>query len=170
MAERPSHRERFCPPTDSLRDSGCGAGLFLPKPRGLGRRMQKPALNPPGACAASRRHAPSRGGGCPVPQEAGAGVRLGVGPFRRALTQKNPSCNALNNQLIAAWLLRVLARGMIAVILAMMIPGACAELPDAARIGALAPIYGDGSGHGEDFGVTVELAEASFNGYLEEGG
>ena len=66
--------------------------------------------------------------------------------------------------------MRILAYGMIAVAFAMMIPGAYAELPDVVRVGALVPISGDGSGHGEDIRVTIDLAEASFNEYLEESG
>ena len=38
------------------------------------------------------------------------------------------------------------------------------------QIGALIPVTGDGSGHGEDIRITVEIAEADFNSYLEANG
>lgn len=45
-----------------------------------------------------------------------------------------------------------------------------ASLDGVVRIGALLPITGDGSNDGADIRITVDLAEAHFNDYLEENG
>ena len=52
----------------------------------------------------------------------------------------------------------------------VVIPSAYAALPETVHIGALVPITGDGSGHGDDIRVTIDLAEEDFNQYLEEAG
>ena len=42
------------------------------------------------------------------------------------------------------------------------------ELGDTVQIGALVPITGSASTHGEDIRIAIEVAESDFNQYLEE--
>ena len=67
-----------------------------------------------------------------------------------------------------------LAYGVIVMLaVGIMSTGASAQdqgLEGTVQIGALIPVTGDGSGHGEDIRITVEIAEADFNSYLEANG